>query len=162
MNPLKKNLVETLPGLPEMILERVGFLLGRSVLKIQEISGEALKPFGITSKQLGILLVIKEKGEQPQQEIGKCMHVDRTTMVQLIDGLEKLGMVERKENSEDRRAYSMALTAKGRDILPKAMQAALTAEKEFLQGLASKDQKELVRILKQLVLHHFAPKSKEA
>lgn len=141
-------------------MDRMGFLLNRSAQKIREIAEEALRPFGITGKHLGILTVIQERGALPQQEIGKCMHVDRSTMVQLIDDLEKSKLVERKDNPEDRRAHSLVLTAKGRETLPKAMQLALQAEKEFLQGLVPKDQKELVRILKQIVLHHYSPKTK--
>ncbi len=160
--PHKKRTGQTpaLANIPAFMMDRMGFLLNRSAQRIREMVEEGLRPFGLTGKHLGILAIIQEDGALPQQEIGKCMYVDRSTMVQLIDDLEKSKLVERKDNPEDRRAHSLVLTAKGRETLPKALQLALQAEKEFLQGLVPKDQKELMRILKQLVLHHYSSKTK--
>ena len=154
--PPKKNTAE-IPDIPGIVLERIGFLLTRLGQGVREVVEEALKSLGITGKHLGILLIIKEKGSLPQQEIGKCIHVDRTTMVQIIDDLEKLGYVERRDNPEDRRAYFLSVTAKGRDILPKAMQMAIGAEKEFMATLSLKEQKELILVLKKLFTGHFYP-----
>lgn len=149
-------------GLPRVILERVGFLLNRAALKQREMAEEALKPYGLVGKHLGILLLIQDKGSLPQQEIGKCMYIDRTTMVDMIDDLEKLGYVERKAHPTDRRAHALYLTTKGRDVLPKLYRLGLEAEKALLKPLASKDQRELSRILRQLVLaHRSGPKIRE-
>jgi len=156
MTPILK-LKQALPTgheIPESVLDRMGFLLNRSGQKIREAMEAALRPFGLNGKHLGIMLLIKERGSLPQQEIGKCMHVDRTTMVSVIDDLEKLELVERKAHPTDRRAHAIYLTAKGRELLPKALQVGSKAEQKFLSVLPSKDQKELSRILKHLVLFH--------
>jgi DNA-binding MarR family transcriptional regulator len=155
--PLKKTGSDAPARIPDAILDRVGFLLNRSALKMTEIALKALEPLSLTGKHLGVLMTLKEAGALPQQEIGKCLQVDRTTMVQIVDDLERLGLVERKENPEDRRAYSLGPTTKGREALTKGLQSATAAEREFLGSLSAKDQKELVRILKQLVVTHFYP-----
>jgi DNA-binding MarR family transcriptional regulator len=148
------------PGLsrhevPQIIMERVSFLLNRLAQRIRESAEEALRPYQITGKHVGVLTVIDEKGSIPQNEAGQCMHIDRTTMVGLVDDLEKKGLVERNENPSDRRAYALTLTAKGREILPKVQKLAFETEREFLSHLPPKDQKELVRILQKLVQVHF-------
>jgi DNA-binding MarR family transcriptional regulator len=149
-------------GIPTVILDRMGFLLNRAALKQREVVEEALKPYGLIGKHLGILLLIQDKGALPQMEVGKCMYIDRTTMVSMIDDLEKLGYVERKAHPTDRRAHALYLTAKGRELLPKLYQLGIKAEKKLLAPLSSKDQMELNRILRQLVLaHHVAGKKEE-
>lgn len=143
--------------IPQVILESMGFLLNRSILKQRELVEEALKPYGdLTGKHLGILILIKERGALPQQEIGKCMYIDRTTMVDVTDDLEKMGYVERKPHPTDRRAHALSLTRKGREMFPKLYHLGLNAEKKLLAPLSAKDQKELSRILQQLVLAHHS------
>ncbi|HTC20699.1 MAG TPA: MarR family transcriptional regulator [bacterium] len=158
---LKKNEKRTAEttsplGLLESLLARMFFLLKKATLKAQEFSEENLAPLGLTGRHLGVMLVIEEKGSISQQEIGKCIQMDRTTMVQVIDELEKMNLVERKESPTDRRAYAVYLTAKGKAILPKADQLGWAAEKRFLAHLDAKEQKELARLLKKLVVAHYS------
>ena len=140
---------------PQMIMDRVSFLLNRSAQRIREITEEALKPYEITGRHVGVMATIHEKGSVPQNEIGLCMRVDRTSMVDLIDDLEKKGLVERKDSPSDRRAYALALTAKGKEILPKVLKLGLEAERQYLSHLQLKEQKELIQILQKLVKAHF-------
>lgn len=164
MTPLAK-MKRALPEgheIPEPILNRMGFLLNRAAQKLRETMERALAPHGLTGKDLGILLFIREKGALPQQEIGKCMHVDRTTMVDIIDDLEKRGLVERKSHPTDRRAHAIYLTARGKEILPQALHLGQAAERKFLSLLPARDRKEVYRILKHLVLsHHLHEAHKE-
>src|SRR5579859_7582100 len=124
---LKKQGKTGLPAhnVPPFILDRVGFLLNRAAQRIREVTEEALKDHQLIGKHLGILTMIHEKGSIPQHEVGGCMSIDRTTMVDMIDDLEKKGLVERRENPSDRRAYALALTAKGKEILPKIQKIGL-------------------------------------
>jgi MarR family transcriptional regulator, lower aerobic nicotinate degradation pathway regulator len=140
---------------PQIIMERVSFLLNRSAQRIREISDEALKPYQMTGRHVGVLTTIHEKGSVPQNEIGHCMHIDRTTMVDVVDDLENKGLVERKENPVDRRAYALALTAKGKEILPKVQKLGFDAERQYLSHLQPKEQKDIIQILQKLVRAHF-------
>jgi DNA-binding MarR family transcriptional regulator len=153
----KKNQAVPAPGhqVPQMIMDRVSFLLNRSAQKIREITEEVLNPYEITGRHVGVMTAIYEKGSFPQNEIGLCMHIDRTTMVDLVDDLEKKGLVERKANPSDRRAYALALTVKGKEILPKVQKLGMEAERQYLSHLQVKEQKELIQILQKLVKAHF-------
>ena len=158
-SPQKKKSQASTPHVhqvPQMIMDRVSFLLNRSAQRIREITEEILRPYEITGRHVGVLATIHEKGSVPQNEIGLCMRVDRTTMVDLVDDLEKKGLVERKDNPSDRRAYALALTAKGKDILPKVLKLGLEAERQYLSHLQLKEQKELILILQKLVKAHFS------
>ncbi len=144
---------------PEVLLGRMGFLLNKGGQKIREAYQEALAPLGIDGKEWGVLLVLNEKGSVSQHEIGKCTHIDRTTMVSLVDELEKKGLVERQEHPTDRRSHALVLTPKGKEILPKAHKLSEAADKKFLSSLSTHEQKEIFKLLKKLVLSHLSNES---
>ena len=142
--------------IPGILLERMGFLLSRLFFNLREDLEKVLKPHGLTGKHWGILLVLQERGSLAQQEIGKCIHIDRSTMVQIIDDLERKGLVERKAHPTDRRAHSIYLTGKGRELLPRIHRLGLKTEKDFLSPLPASDQRELHRMLRRLVSCRFS------
>ena len=151
-----ESAMEATTWFSERLLGRAGFLLNKTAQKIREAYEEQLTPLGLTGKHYGVLAVLDEKGSITQHEIGKCIYIDRTTMVSVIDDLEKLGLVERKEHPTDRRSHAIYMTAKGKETLPKAHQLGVLVEKRFLECLSAKEQKELVKLLRQLVVTHYA------
>lgn len=153
-----KKLPETqLPILipSEKLLGRSGFLLNKAAQRVREVYEEALRSTGLTGKHAGVLIILEEKGSIPQNELGKCAYIDRTTVVGLIDDLEKMGLVERKEHPTDRRSHVIYLTAKGKELLPAINKHALEIEGKFLDCLSAQEQKSLIQILRKLVLSHF-------
>ncbi|MGH2742911.1 MAG: MarR family winged helix-turn-helix transcriptional regulator [Thermoleophilaceae bacterium] len=90
-------------------------------------------------------------GALSQQRLGRRQGVDRTTMVAVIDELERKGLVERRRNPRDRRAYSLHATAEGRRVLGRAGQAAKRAEHEFLAPIPPGDRRHLKDLLRMLV-----------
>ncbi len=149
----KSNLPD---GIPEALLGRMGFLLNKGAQKIRDAYQEALEPLGIDGKQYGVLLVLSSKGPVSQHEIGLCTRIDRTTMVAIIDDLEQKGLVERQEHPTDRRTHALVITAKGKEVIPKAHKLGEAADKKFLAGLSAREQKEVLQLLKKLVLSHLA------
>ncbi len=143
-------------GLSECLLDRTGFLLKKAALRIQEAYEGRLDPLGMAAKHYGVLSVLEEKGSITQHEIGRCIYVDRTTMVGILDDLEKKGLVERKEHPTDRRSHAVYLTSKGKEAVGKAHHLASTVEKRFLECLSAREQKELRQILRKLVVSHYS------
>jgi DNA-binding MarR family transcriptional regulator len=72
-------------------------------------------------------------------------------MVSLIDHLEELGLVERRRDPEDRRAYIIRLTEKGATTLERAMVLHREAEARCLQPLSRAEQKLLRDLVTRLV-----------
>jgi DNA-binding MarR family transcriptional regulator len=145
----------------EKLLGRSGFLLNKAAQRVRDVYEEALKPTGLTAKHAGVLIILEEKGSLSQNELGKCAYIDRTTVVGLMDDLEKMGLVERKEHPTDRRSHAIYLTPKGKEILPVIDKHAVDMERKFLGCLSAQEQKGLIQTLRKLVLNHFNV-SKEA
>ena len=114
---------------------RLGYLLKHAQLRMAELNAAALAPFGITGRELAVLLAIDSQAPLSQQEAARQLGVDRTTMVALIDELEGKQFVQRRQDPADRRKNVVALTPAGRDILRKAGKASDEAERRFLAPL---------------------------
>jgi len=152
---LEKTEIPAALEIPRIVMERMAFLLIKNAFKLREMTEEALRPHGLIGKHWGILTTLREKGSLTQHDISRCVHMDRTTMVTMIDDLEKAGLVERRLNPQDRRAHSIQVTEKGKALLPELNRLGLSAEKRFLAVLSAKEQKDLAHILKKLLAAHY-------
>ncbi|MFC6081803.1 MarR family winged helix-turn-helix transcriptional regulator [Sphaerisporangium aureirubrum] len=82
-----------------------------------EILESAVEPFGLRSKDFIVLTAIDAMGPQSQQDLARTHGIDRTTMVSVVDGLERLGLVQRARNPDDRRKYAIGLTPEGQTLV---------------------------------------------
>lgn len=120
---------------PAPLAGRLGFLLKHAQLRLTEISGAALAPYGINGRHLAVLSVLAGGQLLSQQEAAGLLGIDRTTMVALIDELERMRIVARHPHPADRRKNVVDLTAEGRVLYDKADRAAEDAERRFLAPL---------------------------
>jgi DNA-binding MarR family transcriptional regulator len=79
-----------------------------------------LRELDITYTQYLALLVLWEKDEQPINDIGKRLRLGINTTSPLIKRMEKLGLVARRGNDEDKRQQVVFLTEKGKAMQQKA------------------------------------------
>jgi|ADGO01.1.fsa_nt_gi Transcriptional regulators len=72
--------------------------------------------YGLTHVQLYVLRAI-DRGDMTMRQVASQLRCDASNVSGLIDRLVALGLVERHESEEDRRAKKLNLTAKGRELL---------------------------------------------
>lgn len=137
-------------AIPAALHGRLGFLLKHAQLRLAEFTGAALEPYGISGRELAVLLVLADGEPGSQQQAARRLGVDRTTMVGLIDALEKNGLVSRRQ-AEDRRRNVVELTDAGRDTLGRATAASDEAQRRFLAPLGPAAAAQLAESLTELV-----------
>jgi DNA-binding MarR family transcriptional regulator len=111
-------------------------------------AADVLATVGLTPALFSLLNVIGARDGAIQQELGSAMGIDRTTMVSLIDQLERAELARRQTSARDRRAREIAITPKGRRLLQRARRLILEAEDEVLAGLTATERRELVALLR--------------
>lgn len=109
---------------------------------------DALATIGLTPALFGVLNVLGARDGAIQQELGSAMGIDPSTMVSLIDELEREGLAKRRPHPDDRRARQVSITPKGRRRLEQARKLASEAEDEVLGGLSDKERRDLLRLLR--------------
>ncbi len=67
----------------------------------------------VTPGQLAILFLLKGKNRQSMTDLSQGLEIDNSAMTRLIDRLEKNGLVERNNSTNDRREYHIIITEAG-------------------------------------------------
>lgn len=142
---------------PPALAERLGFLLKHAYVRYQSSQGPALAPLELDGRLLAVLMLVDAEGPALQQRLSERLQVDRTTMVALVDALERGGLVQRRRDPDDRRGQRVSLTTKGAKVLGRAERAVGVAEQEFLEGLSKREQREFRRLLSKLVASSSPP-----
>lgn len=100
-----------------------------SVMRVQQIwlsrLNEVLAPFELTFARYEALMLLyfSRTGSLPLGKMGTRLQVHPTSVTNLIDGLEKLGYVERTPHPSDRRTTLATLTERGRAVADESTRA---------------------------------------
>jgi DNA-binding MarR family transcriptional regulator len=136
---------------PRDLMSRIGYLLKRPALQIRQMAQAALKPLGLIPPHYGVMATLASEGPQTQRALGERLKVDPTTMVWLIDHLEKRGFVRRGTHPQDRRAHLVELSPAGRTAFQRAARRLDRLDREFLAPLSKAEQESLRRLLRKLL-----------
>jgi len=130
---------------------RLGYLLKHAQLRMFELNAAALAPYGISGRELAVLLLFAGREPTSQQEAARRLGIDRTTMVAMLDALEGKGLVSRHPDSGDRRRNLVELTEAGHDTVGRAAKASDDAERALLTPLTPQAAAELRNSLRTIV-----------
>jgi DNA-binding MarR family transcriptional regulator len=92
-----------------------------SIMRAQQILlarlNDTLKPFDLTFPRYEALMLLyySRRGALPLGKMGDRLQVHRTSVTNIIDGLERSGLVTREPHERDRRTTLAAITPKGRE-----------------------------------------------
>lgn len=77
---------------------------------------KAFKLFALTPAQGFMLKVILNKPGLPPCEIAETLAITRPTTTRILDGLQKLKLIERKKTNQDGREFKIYPTAKAKAL----------------------------------------------
>jgi len=108
----------------------------------------AFKPFGLTPSQAFMLRVILEKPQSYQNALAKEMNITKPTASRGLDGLEKLGLVERFPSEADAREMEVHPTKKAKVLKNEINNASAEVTKKFKRLLGTNEFLDVVGKLK--------------
>ena len=108
----------------------------------------ALQTIGLTPPLFAVLNYLDANDGAIQQQIGSAMGIDPSTMVSLVDELERAGLAKRRPHPQDRRAREVRITPTGRRTLKRARDLAAEVEGDVLQGLTFAERGQLITLLR--------------
>jgi DNA-binding MarR family transcriptional regulator len=111
----------------------------------------AVAPMGLSLAKLGLLHHLAEAKEPlPLSELAQHQNCVRSNITQLVDRLEKEGLVRRRPDPQDRRSVRAALTPAGEQAYQKAKRALAEEQRAIVESLSSGDAASLRGVLDQL------------
>jgi DNA-binding MarR family transcriptional regulator len=135
---------------PATAADQAGFLLQRAHRRLRLAHNDALRPLGLNIAHVAVLALLAEHGDLSQRRLIDLMDADKSTMVYLVDDLERQQLAERRADPADRRAHAVHLTAQGRRRLAEAGAVAGQVEQEFLAPLSAAECARLTDMLRRI------------
>jgi DNA-binding MarR family transcriptional regulator len=110
----------------------------------------ALAPLGLRAREFW-LLAIAGAGNISQHEIADLCGLDPSSLVAVLDGLERRGWLCRRRNPRDRRVQWVQRTEAGDRLFSRALPRAQRAEARQLAGLTAAQRNQLLDAMRTLV-----------
>jgi DNA-binding MarR family transcriptional regulator len=131
-----------LPGL-------IGYQLRLAQRAIFADFAEAVQDAGISPGLFGILVIIDANTGLTQQALANAAHLDRSSVVTVIDKLEHRGLVERR--AADRRSNGLYLTGAGAALLRRLKRKVALHERRVVANLTEREREQLVSLLQRIL-----------
>lgn len=119
-----------------------------TALLLKKMSSKFFQPELASEAQFNILVLLKDANKPlTQREISDKMFVDKSNMTGILSRLEAQGLIERRDDANDKRSYNIALTSAGKKLASKLDKRYLAKVHEVMDGLSEREHKELIRLL---------------
>ncbi|MEU3353134.1 MarR family winged helix-turn-helix transcriptional regulator [Streptomyces sp. NPDC037389] len=112
---------------------------------------QAARPTGIELQHAGVLTTVQSGQVRSQRELGAALGIDKSTLVRIVDDLERRHLLKRRRAPHDRRAYEIVITEEGERRLREASELFRGAMRELLEVLDVRQQHQLHELLTRFV-----------
>lgn len=111
---------------------------------------DILMNFDITPPQHDALLVLREFGELTMGELCQKMYLACSTATDLIDRMERNGLIERVRDKTDRRVIRLRVLPKGAEVVDEVLEARRGYMATAMAELDAPDKERLIQALEQI------------
>jgi DNA-binding MarR family transcriptional regulator len=127
------------------------FLLYAAATRMSAELDDAAEAIGLNDVRDWLVLAALDDGQQRTQlELSRMVCVDKTTLISVLDRLEKQDLIVRSVDPSDRRVRIPQITAAGRRVFAKFAAARDDAEGRALDGVDPDERAVLMRLLSRI------------
>jgi DNA-binding MarR family transcriptional regulator len=153
-NP-KASATKTKPEINYGLLpELVGYQLRMAQIALFRDFAQGPGELDVTPGLFGVLVIIEANPDLKQSDLARATHLDRSTVVTVIDNLERRGLVDRRAALHDRRSNALRLTAEGTALLRKLKRQVTQHEKRLLGNFSEAERQALFNLLQKVFPEH--------
>lgn len=128
----------------------IGFLIGDVSRMMRRRFDERARVIGVTRSQWRALVTLaREEGIQ-QAALAERIEVEPITLCRMVDRLAEAGLVERRRDPADRRAWNIYLTDRSRPLLDRLRAVADDLFADALDGVDEHDRTMLTTTLERI------------
>jgi DNA-binding MarR family transcriptional regulator len=129
-------------------MNHIGFLLADNSRLARWAFDQQVREIGVTGPQARLLLNLNRRPGENQGFYAEQLEVEPITLCRMVDRLEEAGMVERRRDPADRRAWQLHMTPKSQKIVAKLQLRVDSLVDDMLHGLTSDERLEFARLLR--------------
>jgi DNA-binding MarR family transcriptional regulator len=135
------------PGPRPSLDSELTWLLHRAAQHMHNATGEQAEKHGLTLREYIVLSAIDKSPGLTQGELGTTLSLDKTTLMNQLDRLERRGLMVRRQAPGDRRIRIPEITESGEVLRAKVAKASAAVEASVLDGFSKDDIASLHRML---------------
>ncbi|MDH4872436.1 MarR family transcriptional regulator [Pseudomonas sp. BN515] len=130
--------------------ESLGFLLADASRLMRRAFEQQITGSNLTLSQARALAHVARNEGCRQVELAEQLEVKPITLARLLDQLEQAGLVERRPDPDDRRAYRLHLCAQADQALADIRAAGAAMLADALQGISEEEEAALTNALRKM------------
>lgn len=130
--------------------ESIGFLLNDSARLFRRAFNARTRDMGITALQWRLISYLKRHEGIRQGPLAELIEVEPITLSRMVDRLEDAGLIERRADPTDRRAWRLHLTPRAADLMSSARDLTETLTEEATEGLSAAELDQLVTLVERV------------
>ena len=133
-----------------LLTELLGYHVRLAQVSIFRDFAASLREYDMLPTQYGTLVIIGANPGIKQTDLAWAIQLDRSTIVPLLDRLEKCGWVTRERLPSDRRTNALRLTPEGEIFLNQLTPLVRDHDRRFQEKLNKTEQNQLIKLLNKI------------
>lgn len=130
--------------------ETIGFLLNDTARLFRRAFNARVRDSGITALQWRLLSYLKRHEGIRQGPLADLIEVEPITLSRMVDRLAEAGLVERRADPADRRAWRLHLTPRATAMLSRKQTVVQSLNDEATEGLTSAEHDQLIALVERV------------
>lgn len=130
--------------------DSIGFLINDTARLFRRMFDGNIRDLGMTSLQWRAVARLHREPGMRQSELADLLEVEPITLSRMIDRLADSGMVCRKPDPGDRRAWNLYLTDKAQPLMAQLQREADQVQELALTGIDEEERAMLARLVERM------------
>jgi MarR family transcriptional regulator for hemolysin len=127
--------------------ESLGYLISDTGRILRKAFDERARRIGITRPQWRVLARLNREPGLKQASLAELLEVEPISLSRMIDRLQDAGMVERRSDPHDRRAWCLHLTEKAAPVVTQMQALADELHRDMMSGMGAAAHDQLAELL---------------
>lgn len=144
-------------GDQDSIQQSTGYWITRLARSMERDFEKCLEPLGIPRAAFAVLSAIHHERKTKPAELAAFLGVDGAAITRHLDRAEKLGFIERKPSTTDRRSTDICMTAAGRRTVRNGHECSHSTNEKFTAGLSSAEVEHLQSLIQKVLTRSDSP-----
>lgn len=131
----------------------ISIMIKIASVALEKNAHHLLADYGLTFSQFKILIYLLyiNKGPARQIDIESTFAMTNPTVTGILHNLEKMGMVQRLPNPQDKRSKLIVPTEKTRGIAPELWRIRERLDEEFTRMLTDEEKDQLRKLIRKMI-----------
>ena len=128
----------------------IEYIFAQVIRSYHQRSHMLLDKIGIYPGQHFLLFALVHLDGQSQKDLADKLNIRASTIATMVKRMEKVDLIQRKQDSEDQRVSRVYITEKGKEVFKKINEIKKTIDSETFSNFTPEEQMLLRRLLIQM------------